>query len=367
MTIFLWRLRGWRGISHLLRAMRSDDPRIWQTASRTVSGMGRTAIPTLLSSMKTEDAEFRRRLVKTLAAMGEEAVADIISALRDKDESVRQEAIKALVEFAKEPGKTIPILTSLLKQYDVDVTAQTLEVLAHIGSDTVDILLDLYFSGDLEVTEKTAEIFRVVGWSALPRLIKLLDEPDYLTSRRAGNVLVAIGKDAVEVLAQALSGTSKHTRIAASLSLARIGESALEAAPALRDALTDENDIVRFRAAYALRLIGLVEDRSPARSVIRELAEPIGGIETMEVFVMGSQLKRVRILPENPIVGELGSDSAGVKFLAPEKDYRGGGMGSIKVLGRTGIVDPYIGKIVRISGFYDRNLGLFAEKIEEVE
>ncbi len=328
--------------------------------------MGETAVPSIVMAMKDGSVNYRVRLVKTLAAMGRETIHELTTALKDAAEPVRGEAIRALVGFAKEPGQAVLILTGILKQYDVNVTAQTLDILGQLGTDTVDILLDLYFSGDLEVTEKTAEIFRAVGWSSTPRLIELLNESDDLTSRRAGDVLVAIGKDSVEPLAHALSGTSRDTRRAAALSLARIGTLALDAAPSLRIALSDEDESVRFRAAYTLRLIGLIEDWSPAESVIRELAEPIAGIETMEVFVMGSQLKRARILPENPITGELGMDSAGMKYLMPEEGYRGGGMGSIRVRGRSNVVNTMIGKVVKISGFYDRNLGLFAEKIDKV-
>ncbi|MFV2081107.1 MAG: HEAT repeat domain-containing protein [bacterium] len=344
--------------------MKSEDQRIRQTASRALSSMGKMSSSALVLAKKDGDARFRVKLVKTLAAMGIASLENIIGFLRDEDESVRQEALLALVDFAREPGQAVPILTELLKHYDVNITDHTLDILSQLGADTVDILLELYFSGNLDVTHKTAEIFRVIGWSAVPRLKEMLDNPDDATSRKAAEVMVAMGVSAVPALAEALSMPSSHTRVLAALCLARLGDKARDATPELLIALEDNDNEVRFRAAFALKLIGSLDHKEAADSAIKELAEPLGDLEAMEVFVVDSRLVRARIVSDYPLIGELGLDSTGRKYLAPEEDYRGGGMGSIRVRGHPMVINPFVGKVVRVSGFYDRDLGLFAEKVE---
>ncbi len=329
--------------------------------------MGKTASSALMLAKKDENSQFRVRLVKILAAIGVDSLENIIGFLRDEDESVRTEAIRALVHFAKRPGQTVFILTELLNHYDVNITDHTIEILSQLGADTVDILLELYFSGNLDVTHKTAEIFRVIGWSSIPRLKEMLDSPDDATSKRAAEVMVAMGDSAIPALAEALSMPSSHTRAVAALCLARLGDNAKNTVPELLSALEDNDDEVRFRAAYALKLIGSVDHKEAADSVIKELAEPLGDLEAMEVFVADSRLARARIVPEYPLVGELGLDSTGRKYLAPEENYRGGGMGSIRVRGHPSVINPFVGKVVRVSGFYDRDLGLFVEKVEADE
>jgi len=172
--------------------------------------------------------------------------------------------------------------------------------------------------------------------------------------------------DAVSDLLVALSDPSTPVRTGAALALARMGDEARMAVSMLIEVLNDENEDVRFRAAFALKRMGGVEYQHRANPVIEELAEPLGALDTLEIYVADSPLKRARILTDHPVIGELMIDSTGACFLAPEEDYRGGGMGSVRVLGHTSVIRPNEGKVVKVVGVYDQELGLLATEIKPV-
>lgn len=176
-----------------------------------------------------------------------------------------------------------------------------------------------------------------------------------------------MGSDPVSHLMAALSDPSTAVRAGAALALARMGDEARMAVSTLIEALNDENEDVRFRAAFALKRMGEVEYQDRANSVIEELAEPLGALDTLEIFVADNQVERARILPDQPVIGELMTDSTGARFLAPEEDYRGGGMGSVRVLGHASVIRPNEGKVVKVVGVYDRELGLLVEDARLVE
>lgn len=98
--------------------------------------------------------------------------------------------------------------------------------------------------------------------------------------------------------------------------------------------------------------------------------KPIDGLrslpklEVLDVFVVGRVQGRVRISREHPLVGELMWDSAGLYFLSPEEDERGGGMAAIRVLGlEDEQAFELVGRIVKVTGVFDASRGLEIEAI----
>ena len=154
----------------------------------------------------------------------------------------------------------------------------------------------------------------------------------------------------------ALDSPETSIRRTAALVLARIGDEALPVAGALTAALEDKDEEVRFKSAFALKVLGGLEYQPKADSVIGELAGPMGMIDSLEPFVAGSPLNKGIISEATELIGEVIVDVTGGVFLAPEEDYRGGGMGSVPLFGRRGIT----GELVKITGVFDRDIGICA-------
>lgn len=87
-------------------------------------------------------------------------------------------------------------------------------------------------------------------------------------------------------------------------------------------------------------------------------------IDILDVFVPGAIKGKVRATKTEPIVGELIRDATGRWFLAPEEDYRGAGMHSIRLHD----LPPhskrhYVNKVVKVAGVFEDNYGLTVEAI----
>ncbi len=276
-------------------------------------------------------------------------------------------ALKALGNIASDFDNRLEILNRMIVHPDGNVRAAVPEFLRSIDPDPIEPLLEVYYSGDLDLTSRTLELFRLLSGFTSPFLFDRVRGEDEEEQRQALHVLSAMGSDAVSHFLVALSDQSIALRRGAALCLARMGDEARMAVTALVEALGDEDDDVRFRAAFALKQMGGVEYREEADAVIKELAEPLGALDTMEIYHAESSLERARIVSEHPVTGEILEDGRGGRFLTPEEDDRGGGMGAVKILGHSMVVYPGLGKVVEVSGVYDREIGLLAEEVKPVE
>ncbi len=87
-------------------------------------------------------------------------------------------------------------------------------------------------------------------------------------------------------------------------------------------------------------------------------------IDLLDVFVPGHFQEPVRITRSEPLTGELIMDVTGRYFLAPEEDYRGGGMGSIRVHNLPGKAQAgFVGKLVKVTGVFEDDKGLSVKAI----
>lgn len=87
-------------------------------------------------------------------------------------------------------------------------------------------------------------------------------------------------------------------------------------------------------------------------------------IDMLDVFIPRSIQGPVKITRDEPLKGELIQDSTGLYFLAPEEDYRGGGMGSIRIRNLGGKAQArFVGKVVKVSGVFEDGKGVSVEAI----
>ncbi len=88
-------------------------------------------------------------------------------------------------------------------------------------------------------------------------------------------------------------------------------------------------------------------------------------IDMLDVFIPGSFQEPVKITRAEPLTGELIRDSAGLYFLAPEEDYRGGSpMGAVRIHNLTAKAKArFVGKIVKVTGVFEDGKGVSVEAI----
>ena len=102
------------------------------------------------------------------------------------------------------------------------------------------------------------------------------------------------------------------------------------------------------------------ESTSDGEQRLRELKPR----EELDVFTIGAIQGHVKITKSAPVTGVLLKDPWNNIFLAPEEDYRGGGMGSIRIHNLPGKAFPrFFSKIVKVTGVYEESKGLSVEAI----
>ena len=87
-------------------------------------------------------------------------------------------------------------------------------------------------------------------------------------------------------------------------------------------------------------------------------------IDMDDVFIAGAIKGPVRIAESEPLLGELIRDSCGTYFLAPEEDYRGGGMGSIRIHDLSAQARArFVSRQVKVAGVFEDGKGVRVEAI----
>jgi len=160
----------------------------------------------------------------------------------------------------------------------------------------------------------------------------------------------------------ALASADVKARRSAALALARLGRGASPASEALARSLSDTDDDVRFRAAFALKVLGFIESQSEADMVIGAIAPVLTQIDALEPFTSNSIVTRGIVNGDTWMTGEFLTDASGYHFMAPEEDYRGGGMGSIRLYGQVSCDQS-----VKITeGVYDADIGIWVGSYESI-
>lgn len=161
----------------------------------------------------------------------------------------------------------------------------------------------------------------------------------------------------------ALASADVNTRRSAALALARLGRSASSVSEALVRSLSDTDDDVRFRAAFALKVLGTNDSQSEADKVIGAIAPVLTQIDALEPFTCNPTLTRGIVNGDTWLTGEVLTDVSGCTFMAPEEDYRGGGMGSVSLYGQVSC-----NELVKITqGVYDADIGIWVGRFESIQ
>ena len=199
------------------------------------------AVPAFLdSNASNHDVALARLQVAVVAAEG--PVEPLIDLLRHPNAEARTWSLQTLDLLGPHAELAVPALAELLGQEDVDrqETELALLVLRDLGESARDarpvVEALLRRGGDLPVS--------------------------------AAEALTAMGGDAVTPLIEALGSGDASSRASAAECLRVLDRAAAPALSALRSALRDADDLVRYRAAMAIWMIDL--DGSRTLPIVRE-------------------------------------------------------------------------------------------------
>jgi HEAT repeat protein len=301
--IHFFGLFGRAGAEVLIEGLKESDERIVKLAEAKLTHMGHRARPALIKALDSKNTLMQCHAAKLLGTMGPEAVPPLSHAMKSDDKFVRLEAIAALGLLGQETEAAIPHLINALIDPSVEIRKKAKKALEHIGDPARRALFRALRSSvkaDTDHAHKIAETLSSFGERAVPELIEILETGQKELHPFAMEALRLIGKAALPPIIDLLKHKQSRVRSSAAKICEKMIHEAKDAIPALTDALTDENDDVRFRAAMALGIIG--GDPSRFIPVLKELTKTSGEYESDELFFDGCELDRVYITEQYPIV-----------------------------------------------------------------
>lgn len=224
-------------INELVRRL-TEDQRMTVQRERIedLSRVGAPAIPALIAALHerytNENAAVAIGL--TLARIGGAAVPAVTTLLGDDEWGVRHIGVTIVGEIGEPAKSTIPILVEMVRDQSQrpEVRDGATDALAELGRVAVPELRELLLDDDPLIRSAALIAFTKIGppgRDAVPDLIGILNE-DYFED---GSVYVS-------------------NRMMAISALAAIGPDAMDAQAELSRLLTDDDNLIRGNAAYAL-------------------------------------------------------------------------------------------------------------------
>ncbi len=252
------------------------------------------------------------------------AISSLITALKDPALSTRKEAKSSLIKLGAAAQKALIDALIINAEKDKELSYLISRVLADFGKDVVSDLIDLLKSCDDSVLSSVSLSLQLIGHEAVPGLLTILKNKDRLV------------------------------RIKAAKTLERMESKAKDAIPVLCYLLNDFDEEVRFRAGFALGVIGA--DPSKFVPVLESLAPPLEDYEVNNLY-WNRSIPRAHITKKNPIFGEIVYSRGAMYSLCPEKEYQCGNGGGIWLRGKTLSTADYGSGLVAVSGFYEKGSG----------
>jgi HEAT repeat protein len=196
------------------------------------------ALAVVEKALADPSAELRRSAVATLGSLGgvAKAVALLVKLLGDSDPLIRREAACALCDRSVKVEPAVKALQAGLR--DADVGVRWWSALALAASET-----------DLRRLEE--DVLRAFHLAFLP-----VGEKETPPARTIQEVQAPASTRAVPALVEVLKNRPARLRIEAARALALLGLDARAAQPALLEALTSDDTLVRRGAADALGQMG---------------------------------------------------------------------------------------------------------------
>jgi hypothetical protein len=125
-------------IQQLIQDLASDDFGTREKASRTLSSVGKTALPALREALQSNDAEVRQRARRIMDAI-QSSNAYLMENLKDQDAAMRKEAAEIIERLGPAAKALTPALVEALKDKEESVRDAALNALLAVepGHTTV--------------------------------------------------------------------------------------------------------------------------------------------------------------------------------------------------------------------------------------
>lgn len=225
--------------------LQSDNPVKWSDAVDLLSkNKDPRLVEPLIDALKNGSRHVRKKAAGVLGKLGDpRAVDPLVLALNDEYWEVRRNAVRSLARLGDE--RAASPLVEVLHDEEYDVRYAAVKAVTTMSAETTPLLIASLAASDANVRQGAAGALSAIGW----RPAGEQDRVRYLVASKAWEELARLETSAVPVLVEALKYDDKATRKGVDGTLRKIGDRAEEA---LAGALTNENSIVRERAARIL-------------------------------------------------------------------------------------------------------------------
>ncbi len=263
-----------KAVKIVVEGVTSDDPAVRDLAVRAMADKNiprevtRPAFRKALRGIK--DPAQLDQIVVALASLGADAVPPCVESLQSKSD-LRLYAIKVLIRIGPEAAAAVPALIGALQDEDAEIRKEAEFALGAVGPEAAaatSALIKQLTDADADVRHAACYALGKIGppaKMALPALRKGLSSDDDFQKivsiwamLQIDSDKEALAKMAIPVLVETLTNGHKHgdhVRVEAAYELGELGPAAKSALAALKQALNDDNNAVRYAAAVAIEKI----------------------------------------------------------------------------------------------------------------
>ncbi len=249
----------------LKEALKDKDPRVRIRAAEAlwvVDKKSEPAVAALTEALRSPDAQVRRRALEALAPMGADAKAAVpalVEGLSDKDETLAAKYALTLGAIGPDARAAVPVLVRLAKNTERPaLRVAALGTLGRIGPDAREVapyLLTLVKDPSTQVRNVAVDALARIGAdpkTAGPVLVEALRHPEQTSPNLVGAALKKLGPAVIPEVAKLLKDSRPTVRGQGVRLLGEFGAAAKGTAPALTEALKDDQLSVGLQAARAL-------------------------------------------------------------------------------------------------------------------
>jgi HEAT repeat protein len=268
-----WGSGGPEAVPGLVAALRHKDPHRRAEAAVDLGQIdppARAAVPALRTALHDPEGRVRVFAAEALARIDPsngQTLPTLRAALKDREPATRRAAAVALAEVGPAARPALSALVSALSEEPETPTRAVIAyALGQVGPESSepgcscrDVVRAL---GRAVRTDPHASVrscavrallkFGPEAKDALADLAAAMQDSESSIVWQVAALLARQGREGAAVLARALAEKNSEARLYAASSLAELGPHAKEAVPALRKALTDEDPLLRERAARSL-------------------------------------------------------------------------------------------------------------------
>ncbi len=288
----------------LVQTLADEEAQTAEFAAAALARMGQpAAVAALTEALGSRQSQRRELAAEALGKIGkpaEPAIPSLIKLLKDPDGRVCNEAAKALGSFAPERKELIPHLRDTMKTYGSNyVATSAAESLGRFGPEAVPVLLELLRDERSPGGYGTVWAFQAMGPRGVADLVRAMNDPK--PDVRAGVLggLVKIGQSAVPELAGLLDSDKVALRRGAAWALGILGRPAPTATAALVRAVKSEDAELREAAVFALSQMRCVAAVPAVREALRDGSERVRFEAKMALRVLDRQADaKVVLSPE---------------------------------------------------------------------